>query len=31
MQIAKSKRVEDIGHMEDKLKEMGMELSAFRD
>ena len=31
MQIAKSKGVEDIGHMEDKLREMGMELSALRD
>lgn len=31
MQIAKSKGVEDIGHMENKLKEMGKELSALRD
>ena len=31
MQIAKSKGVEDIGHMEDKLREMGRELSALRD
>ena len=31
MQIAKSKGVEDIGHMEDKFKEMGRELSALRD
>ena len=31
MQIAKSKGVVDIGHMEDKLKEMGKELSALRD
>ena len=31
MQIAKSKVVEDIGHMENKLKEMGRELSARRD
>jgi len=30
MQIAKSKGVEDIGHMESKLKEMGKELSAVR-
>jgi len=30
MQIAKSKGVEDIGHMEDKLKEMGRELSVVR-
>ena len=31
MQISKSKRVEDIGHMEEKLKEMGRELSSLRD
>jgi len=31
MQIAKSKRVEDNGHMEEKLKEMGKELSGLRD
>ena len=31
MQIAKSKGVDDIGHMEDKLKEMSKELSALRD
>ena len=31
MQIAKSKGVEDICHMEEKLKEMGRELSALRD
>ena len=31
MQIAKSKGVEDIGHMENKLREMGRELSALRD
>jgi len=31
MQIAKSKGVEDIGHMENKLNEMGRELSALRD
>jgi len=31
MQITKSKRVEDIGHMEEKLKEMGRELSGLRD
>jgi len=31
MKIAKSKGVEDIGHMENKLKEMGRELSALRD
>jgi len=30
MQIAKSKGVEDIGHMERKLREMGRELSAIR-
>ena len=30
-QIAKSKGVEDFGHMEKKLREMGRELSAFRD
>jgi len=30
MQIAKSKGVEDVGHMENKLREMGMELSAIR-
>ena len=30
MQIAKSKGVEDIGHMESKLREMGQELSAVR-
>lgn len=30
MQIAKSKGVEDIGHMEEKLKEMGIELSSLR-
>jgi len=27
MQISKSKGVEDIGHMEEKVKEMGRELS----
>ena len=31
MQIAKSKGVEDIGHMENKLREMGKELSDLRD
>ena len=31
MQIAKSKGVEDVGHMENKLTEMGRELSALRD
>ena len=30
MQIAKSKGVEDIGHMKNKLREMGRELSAVR-
>ena len=30
MQIAKSKGVEDIGHMENKLIEMGRELSVVR-
>ena len=31
MQIAKSKGVEDVGHMEEKLQEMGRELSNIRD
>ncbi len=31
MQIDKSKGVEDVGHMEKKLREMGRELSALRD
>ena len=31
MQTAKSKREEDIGHMEEKIKEMGRELSSVRD
>ena len=31
MQIAKSKGVEDIGHMEQKLKELGRELISLRD
>ena len=31
MQIAKSKGVEDVGHMEEKLKEMGREMSSIRD
>jgi alkylhydroperoxidase/carboxymuconolactone decarboxylase family protein YurZ len=31
MQIAKSKGVENVGHMEEKLKEMGRELSNIRD
>lgn len=30
MQISKSKGVEDIGHMEEKLREMVRELSALR-
>jgi len=30
MKIAKSRGVEDIGHMENKLREMGKELSAIR-
>jgi len=30
MQIGKSKGVEDTGHMEEKLKEMGSELSSLR-
>lgn len=31
MQIAKSKEVEDVGHMEEKLRDMGRELSSMRD
>jgi len=31
MQISNSKGVEDIGHMEEKLKEMSKELSILRD
>lgn len=31
MQIAKSKGVEDVGQMEEKLQEMGRELSNIRD
>ena len=31
MQISKSKGVEDVGHMEEKAKEMGIELSSIRD
>ena len=31
MQISKSKGVEDIGHMDEKLKEMGREISSLRD
>ena len=31
MQIVRSKGVEDVGHMENKLREMGRELSALRD
>lgn len=31
MQITKSKGVEDIGHMEEKLKDMGRELISLRD
>lgn len=30
MQIAKSKGVEDVVHMENKLREMGRELSALK-
>ena len=30
MQIAKSKGVEDVGHMENKLREMGRDLSDIR-
>ena len=30
MQIAKSKGVEDIGHMENELREMGKELSMVK-
>ena len=31
MHIAKSRGVEDIGHMENKLREMGKQLSMVRD
>ena len=31
MKIAKSKGGEDVGHMENKLREMGKELSTLRD
>jgi len=31
MKIAKSKSVEDVGHMEENLLEMGRELSRIRD
>jgi len=31
MQISKSKGVEDVGHMEEKLKEMGRELNSIMD
>jgi len=31
MKIAKSKGVEDVGHMQEKLKEMGRELISIRD
>lgn len=31
MQIAKSKGVEDLGHMEEKLQEMGRKLSNIND
>lgn len=31
MQISKSKKVEDVGHMEEKLLEMGREFSDLRD
>lgn len=30
MQITKSKGVEDIGHMKNKLREMGKEISIIR-
>ena len=31
MKIAKSRGVDDVGHMEEKLQEMGRELSRIRD
>lgn len=31
MQIVKSKSVEDVGHREEKMLEMGRELSSIRD
>jgi len=31
MKLAKSKGLEDVGHMEEKLQEMGRELSSIRD
>ena len=31
MKIEKSKKVEDVGHMEEKLLDMGRELSKIRD
>lgn len=31
MKISKSKNVEDVGHMEEKLLDMGRELSEIRD
>jgi len=31
MKISKSKKVEDVGHMEEKLLDMGRELSELRD
>lgn len=31
MKIAKSKGVEDVGHMKEKLKEMRREMSSIRD
>lgn len=31
MKISKSKGVEDIGHMEEKVKDMGKERSSIRD
>ena len=31
MQVSKSKGVEDVGHMEEKLQELGRELSSIRD
>lgn len=30
MKISKSKEVDDIGHLEEKVKEMGKELSSIR-
>jgi len=31
MQIAKSKKVEDVGHMEEKILEMSRDFSEMRD